>query len=284
MYFCSGDTNVNITYLSAELQKRLCVTGSEGNYTSTVGEFKGQPVQFGTAFDAGKVKVIQEVKEGTNEAAGTATLNGDQLMVVEEGKFNITLTYTKADGTQETYNAGSFDVESLTTKPELLEYLAGGEDGDGTTTWEWNEAAGAVWGNGPFGSGNKPQWWAVNYGADIDGQGSSKVGGVARNGSGAWFTIDINNKQAIGSDGVKLPISVSVLEHKDPTWDKGTISFPTATNDNFVIPMGVNVNGGNAVFQKYYVLVASDDKLVLTAAELPENGTAWFYVFKKKAK
>ena len=273
-----------ITYLSAELQKRLCVTGSEGNYTSTVGEFAGQPVQFGTAFDAGKVKVIQEVKEGTNEAAGTATLNGDQLMVVEEGKFNVTLTYTKADGTQETYNAGSFDVESLTTKPELLEYLAGGEDGDGTTTWEWNEAAGAVWGNGPFGSGNKPQWWAVNYGADIDGQGSSKVGGVARNGSGAWFTIDINNKQAIGSDGVKLPISVSVLEHKDPTWDKGTISFPTATNDNFVIPMGVNVNGGNAVFQKYYVLVASDDKLVLTAAELPENGNAWFYVFKKKAK
>ncbi|CUQ06974.1 Uncharacterised protein [Segatella copri] len=74
------------------------------------------------------------------------------------------------------------------------------------------------------------------------------------------------------------------MEHKDPTWDKGTISFPTATNDNFVIPMGVNVNGGNAVFQKYYVLVASDDKLVLTAAELPENGTAWFYVFKKKAK
>ena len=142
-----------ITYLSAELQKRLCVTGSEGNYTSTVGEFAGQ-----------------------------------------------------------------------------------------------------------------------------------KAGGVARNGSGAWFTIDINNKQAIGSDGVKLPISVSVLEHKDPTWDKGTISFPTATNDNFVIPMGVNVNGGNAVFQKYYVLVASDDKLVLTAAELPENGCAWFYVFKKKAK
>lgn len=284
MYFCSGDTNVNITYLSAELQKRLCVTGSEGNYTSTVGEFKGQPVQFGTAFDAGKVKVIQEVKEGTNEAAGTATLNGDQLMVVEEGKFNVTLTYTKADGTQETYNTGSFDVESLTTKPELLEYLAGGEDGDGTTTWEWNEAAGAVWGNGPFGSANKPQWWAVNYGADIDGQAGQKAGGVARNGSGAWFTIDINNKQAIGSDGVKLPISVSVLEHKDPTWDKGTISFPTATNDNFVIPMGVNVNGGNAVFQKYYVLVASDDKLVLTAAELPENGCAWFYVFKKKAK
>jgi hypothetical protein len=194
------------------------------------------------------------------------------------------LTYTKADGTQETYKAGSFDVETLTTKPKLLEYLAGGEDGDGTTTWEWNEAAGAVWGNGPFGSGNKPQWWAVNYGADIDGQAGQKAGGVARNGSGAWFTIDINNKQAIGSDGVKLPISVSVLDHKDPTWDKGSISFPTATNDNFVIPMGVNVNGGNVAFQKYYVLVASDDKLVLTAAELPENGCAWFYVFKKKAK
>ncbi len=28
------------------------------------------------------------------------SLNGNELMVVEEGKFNVTLTYTKADGTQ----------------------------------------------------------------------------------------------------------------------------------------------------------------------------------------
>ncbi len=65
-------------------------------------------------------------------------------------------------------------------------------------------------------------------------------------------------------------ISVSVLETTGTQpGDRGTISFPTATNDNFVIPMGVNVNGGNAVFQsKYYVLVASDDKLVLTAARI----------------
>jgi hypothetical protein len=132
-------------------------------------------------------------KEGADEAAGTATLNGDQLMVVEEGKFNITLTYTKADGTQETYNAGSFDVESLTTKPELLEYLAGGEDGDGTTTWEWNDKASGVWGNGSFGSGNGPQWWTVSY-TDIEGQGSSKAGGVKRSGTHAYFTIDTNSK------------------------------------------------------------------------------------------
>ena len=305
------DFSVNvdeITYLSSELTKRLCVEGSEGNYKSTISDFKGQAVQFGTAFDAAKVKVVQEMKdgvkgnvftvenangvlsdwaitkEGTTEAAGTATLNGDQLMVVETGKFNVTLTYTKADGSQATYNAGSFDVEDLTTKPELLEYLAGGEDGDGTTTWEWNEAAGAVWGNGPFGSGNKPQWWGVNYGDDIDGQGSAKVGGVARNGSGAWFTIDINNKKAIGSDGVELPISVSVLDHHDASWDKGSISFTGATADKFVIPMGIDVNNGNLPFEKFYVLVASDDKLVLTAEELPHNSCAWFYVFKKKAK
>jgi hypothetical protein len=295
-----------ITYLSAELQKRLCVTGSEGNYTSTVGEFAGQPVQFGTAFDAGKVKVIQEVKEGkkgnvftvengngvlsnwaitkegTNEAAGTATLNGDQLMVVEEGKFNITLTYTKADGTQETYNAGSFDVESLTTKPELLEYLAGGEDGDGTTTWEWNDKASGVWGNGSFGSGNGPQWWTVSY-TDIEGQGSSKAGGVKRSGTHAYFTIDTNSKTATNGDGTTLPIKVNVLEHKDASWDKGTISFPTVTNDKFVIPMGVNVNEGDAAFQKYYVLVASNDELVLAACQ-SDGSTGWYYVFKKKAK
>ena len=303
------DFTVNIdeiTYLSSEIQKRLCVEGSEGNYKSTINSFAGQLVSFGSTFDASKVKVSQETKdgkkgnvfsvengngvlsdwaitkEGASEAAGTASLNGDQLMVVETGKFNISLTYTKADGTTATYNAGTFDVEDLTTKPELLEYLAGGEDGDGTTTWEWDESAGAVWGNGPFGSGDKPQWWGVNYGDDIDGQGGSKEGGVARNGSKAWFTLDINNYKAIGSDGVTLPIAVSVLEHKDASWDKGTITFKNATATDFVIPMGINVNGGNVPFEKYYVLKAANDELVLTAAELPENGCAWFYVFKKK--
>jgi len=296
-----------ITYLSAELQKRLCVTGSEGNYTSTVGEFAGQPVQFGTAFDAGKVKVIQEVKDGkkgnvftvengngvlsdwaitkdgSSEPMGTATLNGDKLMVVEPGNYTLTLSYTLADGQKQTVEVGKYQVEELTTVPKLLNYLSGGDDGDGTTTWEWNDNASAVWGNGPFGSGKKPQWWAVSYN-DIEGQGSSKVGGVKRNGSHASFTIDMNNNTATNADGTTLPIKVNVLEHKDSKWDQGTISFPTATNDNYVIPMGVNVNAGNAVFQKYYVLVSSDDKLVLTAAEMPENGCAWFYVFKKKAK
>lgn len=303
------DFNINvdeITYLSSELMTRLCVEGSEGNYKSTCESFKGQPVQFGTSFDAAKVKVTQEVKdgkkgnvfvvenangvlsnwsitkEGTEEAAGTATANDDKLMVVEEGTYTIKLTYTKADGTEATYNAGSFVVEDLTTKPELLNYLAGGEGGEGKTTWEWNEKASGVWGNGPFGSGNGPQWWAVSY-TDIEGQGSGKVGGAARNGSHAYFTIDTNAKTATNGDGTTLPIKINVLEHKDASWDKGTISFPTVTNDNFVIPMGVNVNEGNAAFQKYYVLVASDDELVLTAAE--SNGSnAWFYVFKKKAK
>lgn len=214
---------------------------------------------------------------------GTATLNGDKLMVVEPGNYTLTLTYTLADGQKQTVEVGKYQVDELTTVPKLLNYLSGGDDGDGTTTWEWNDNASAVWGNGPFGSGKKPQWWAVSYN-DIEGQGSSKVGGVGRNGSHASFTIDMNNNTATNADGTTLPIKVNVLEHKDSKWDQGTISFPTATNDNYVIPMGVNVNGGNVAFQKYYVLVASDDKLVLTAAELPENGCAWFYVFKKKAK
>jgi len=304
------DFSVNvdeITYLSSELMNRLSVDGTEGNYKSTSASFKGQPVQFGTAFDAAKVKVTQEVKdgkkgnvftvenangvlsdwsitkEGTDEAAGTATANDDKLMVVEEGTYTINLTYTKADGSEATYNAGSFVVEELTTKPELLEYLAGGEGGDGTTTWEWNGKASSVWGNGPFGSGNGPQWWGVSY-TDIEGQGSGKAGGADRNGTHAYFTIDTNAKTATNGDGTTLPIKVNVLEHKDAAWDKGTISFPTVTNDKFVIPMGVNVNASDAAFQKYYVLVASDDELVLTAAEMPENGCAWFFVFKKKAK
>lgn len=305
------DFSVNvdeITYLSNELVSRLCVSGSEGNYSSTCPSFTGQSVQFGTTFDPSKVKVTQEVKdgvkgnvftvenangvlpewsltkEGDEEATGTTESNYDKMITVETGKYNVTLKYTTADGTVKTYNAGSFEVEGLTTVPEILEYLKGGEDGDGTTTWEWNEAAGAVWGNGPFGSGNKPQWWGVNYGSDIDGQAGPKAGGVERNGSGAWFTIDMNNKKAIGSDGVELAISVNVMDHHDESWDQGSITFKKATADNFVIPMGVDVNNGNLPFTKYYVLVASDDKLVLTAEELSHNNCAWFYVFKKKTE
>ncbi len=47
--------------------------------------------------------------------------------------------------------------------------------------------------------------------------------------------------------------------------------------------MGVNVNEGDAAFQKYYVLVASNDELVLAACQ-SDGSTGWYYVFKKKAK
>ena len=303
------DFNVNvdeISYLSAELQKRLCVEGSEGNYKSKIASIKGQPAQFGTEFDKAKVKVVQEIKEGVkgnvftvendnatladwaitkdgaNEPMATANLNDDKLMVVEPGHYTLTLTYTLANGSKDTYTVSTFDVEDLTTVPQLLQYLKGGENGDGTTTWEWSKKASSVWGNGPFGSGNKPQWWGVSL-TDIEGQGSGKNGGAARNGTNASFTLDMNNNTATNADGTTLPIKLNVLEHKDASWDQGTITFPTVTNDKFVIPMGVNVNEGNAAFQKYYVLVSSDDKLVLTAAE--SNGAnAWFYFFTKKTK
>lgn len=296
-----------ISLLSAELQKRLCVEGSEGNYKSKIASIKGQAVLFGTSFDKAKVKVVQEIKEGVkgnvftvendnatladwaitkdgaDEPMATANLNDDKLMVVEPGHYTLTLTYTLANGTKDTYTVAAFDVEDLTTVPVLLQYLKGGENGDGTTTWEWSKKASAVWGNGPWGSGNKPQWWGVSL-TDIEGQGSSKVGGATRNGTNASFTLDMNKNIATNADGTSLPFKLNVLEHKDASWDQGTITFPTATNDKFVIPMGVNVNKDNEVFTKYYVLVSSDDKLVLTAAEMPLNGCAWFYVFKKKAK
>ena len=47
--------------------------------------------------------------------------------------------------------------------------------------------------------------------------------------------------------------------------------------------MGVNVNEGDAAFQKYYVLVASNDELVSSSLS-PDGSTGWYYVFKKKAK
>lgn len=295
-----------ISYLSAELQKRLCVEGSEGNYKSTIASVKGQVMQFGTSFDKAKVKVVQEVKEGVkgnvftvendnatladwaitkegaDEPMATANLNNDKLMVVEPGHYTLTLTYTLANGSKETYTIDSFDVEDLTTVPTLLQYLKGGEDGDGTTTWEWSKKASAVWGNGPFGSGNKPQWWGVSL-TDIEGQGSSKAGGAARSGTNASFTLDMNTNIATNADGTSLPFKLNVLEHKDASWDQGTITFPTVTDDKFVIPMGVNVNENNVAYNKFYVLVSSDDKLVLSSVQ-SDGSTGWFYVFTKKAK
>lgn len=176
-----------------------------------------------------------------------------------------------------------FRVDKLTTIPELFKYLAG-EDGKGTT-WEWNSFATSVWGNGPANSGDKPQWWGVSY-DDITGQGSGKPCGAERNGKDAYFTLDWATKTASSSDGkVKgLMFKVNPLEHRadaESGWDLGTITFE-ASGENFVVPMGIDVNNGNLPFQKYYVLKASGKRLVLCAEELPKNSCGWFYMFRLK--
>lgn len=305
------DYTVNVDqiyYLSDELQKRLNVDTEKSKVGHYVSKINGQQVQFTNDFDPNKVKVTQEIGPNgelgnkftlvnenpvlsdwkiSNDEVGdaTANLNSDALLVGDAGhEYTLTLTYTKADGTQAVGYEKKFRVDALTTIPELFTYLAGA-DGTGTT-WEWNSFAGNVWGNGPATSGDKPAWWGVSY-DDISGQGGSKVGGISRNGKDAWFKIDWKNKVATSSDASVAPVKFKVnpLEHKtgaESGWDLGTITFES-TDDNFVVPMGVDVNNGNKAFQKYYVLKASGKRLVLVAPTTKGNDAeGWFYMFKEK--
>ena len=306
------DFSVNVDelyYLTSTLQKRLCIDTDKskmGNYVSAIKEIKGQKVQLGTDFDKSKVEVIQE--KGPNGELGNkftvrnensvlsdwtisnpkigdanSNLNLDTLLVGDPGEYELTLKYTKSDGTQETVSMGKYTVDKLTTVPYLFTYLAG-EDGKGTS-WEWNPTAGNVWGNGNIASDTKPSWWGVSY-DDIDGQGAEKPAGKERNGKNAYFTIDWATKTASSSDGkVKLSFKVNPLEHNPKAasgWDLGTITFAQASGENFVIPMGVDVNNGNVPFQKYYVVRGDSKRLVLAAEEIPGNGTGWFYMFRQK--
>lgn len=297
-----------IYYLSEELQKRLNIDTDKSKVGNYISKITGQPVTFSNDFDPAKVHVTQEIGPNgelgnkftlvnenpvlsdwkiTNDEVGDATANSnsDALLVGDAGyEYTLTLTYTKADGTQAIGYQHKFKVDKLTTIPELFKYLAG-EDGTGTT-WEWNSFATSVWGNGPANSGDKPQWWGVSY-DDISGQGGSKVGGDTRNGKNAWFKIDWKNKVATSSDASVTPVKFKVnpLEHKagaESGWDLGTITFE-ATDANFVIPMGVDVNNGNKAFQKYYVLKASGKRLVLVAPTTKGNDAeGWFYMFRQK--
>lgn len=298
-----------IYYLTDELQKRLCIDtekSKKGNYVSAIKEIQGQKVQFCNTFDQNKLQVIQEIgpngEKGnkfavrnengvlsdwtiSNPEIGDASsnLNLDTLLVGDPGVYDLTLKCTKADGTTETVDLGQYTVEKLTTIPELFTYLAG-EDGTGTT-WEWNPLAGNVWGNGNINSDTKPSWWGVSYDA-IDDEGDGKPCKKARNGKDAYFTLDWATKTASSSDGkvTGLKFKVNPLEHNanaDAGWDLGTITFE-ASGEDFVVPMGVDVNHGNVAFQKYYVLKASGKRLVLAAKEVEDNGCGWFYMFRLK--
>lgn len=294
-----------IYYLTDALTKRLCVSGTPGNYRSTDKDVLGNmEVKFGTTFDPAKVKVVQEkdnngvggnvfnvyngngvltnwklISLADNSEAGTSDTNVGKMLTLSFGKYKIVLDYQKADGTTGTYDAGTFDVQTMTYKTELIQYLSGGADGDGTTTWEWDLDADGVWGNGPYGSGNAPQWWIVKIG-DIDGQAGGHALSLEGHGQGAWFTLDLNNWKIVNSDGTETAFKINVLDHKKEGWDQGALEVVSL--DKPAIPMGIDVNHGNAVFAKYYILTAKDGKLAITAGEMPENGCAWFYMFRLK--
>ena len=304
------DFTVNVDeiyFLSEEMQKRLNIDTDKSKVGNYISKITGQQVIFSNDFDPAKVHVTQEIGPNgelgnkfilvnenpvlsewkiSNDEVGdaTANCNSDALLVGDAGyEYTLTLTYTKADGTQAIGYQHKFRVDKLTTIPELFKYLAG-EDGTGTT-WEWNSFATSVWGNGPANSGDKPQWWGVSY-DDITGQGGSKPCGSERNGKDAYFTLNWATKTASSSDGkVKgLKFKVNPLEHRanaESGWDLGTITFE-ASGENFVVPMGIDVNNGNLPFQKYYVLKASGKRLVLCAEELPKNNCGWFYMFRLK--
>ena len=307
------DFTVNVDeiyYLSDELQKRLNIDTKKSSVGNYISKITGQKLQFSNEFDPAKVHVTQEI--GPNGELGnkftlvnenpvlsdwkisnaelgdaTANQNSDALLAGDPGyEYTLTLTYTKADGTQAVGYEKKFRVDALTTIPTLFACLEG-EDGTGTT-WEWNSFASNVWGNGNFSSDTKPTWWGVSY-DNIDGQGESKPGGVVRNGKNASFTFNWATKTATNADGTTVTFKANPLDHNpkggDGWVDYGSITFGVSTG-KYVIPMGIDVNyaQGNKEqpYEKFYVVKAEGKRLVLVAEEIPGNCNGWYYMFRQK--
>lgn len=222
-----------------------------------------------------------EVKDvATGEIMATSDLNSDNLLVISDtGEYEIIVNYTKADGTTGSYSAGKYTIECYTNKPVIIEYLSGET---GVSTWQWFQGNAAVWGNGPWASGDGPAWWINNLDT-MDGNGGGHPGGEARNGINATFTLDFNTGIATNSDGTQCAFKVLPLKHGHDSadgWDKGCIHFE-ASGSTYVVPMGVNVNGGDEPFQDLYIVKAEDDRLNLTAEEQSGNWCAWFMLFQR---
>ncbi len=222
-----------------------------------------------------------EVKDvATGEIMATSDLNSDNLLVISDtGEYEIIVNYTKADGTTGSYSVGKYTIECYTNKPVIIEYLSGET---GVSTWQWFQGNAAVWGNGPWASGDGPAWWTNNLDS-MDGNGGGHAGGVARNGINATFTLDFNTGIATNSDGTQCAFKVLPLKHGHDSadgWDKGCIHFE-ASGSTYVVPMGVNVNGGDEPFQDLYIVKAEDDRLNLTAEEQSGNWCAWFMLFQR---
>lgn len=211
----------------------------------------------------------------------SSNLNIDQLLVISDtGEYEIILNYTKADGTTGSHSFGNYTIECYTNKPVIIEYLSGET---GVTEWQWFQGNAAVWGNGPWASGDGPAWWTNNLDS-MDGNGGGKPGGTARNGINATFTLDFNTGIATNSDGTSCAFKVLPLKHGHDSadgWDKGCIHFDVS-GSAYVVPMAVNVNGGDEPFQDMYIVKAEDGRLNLTSEEQSGNWCAWFFLFEQK--
>lgn len=293
--------------LYGEFTKEFTVNVEEITYlTKALSDRLGSAAAFNTNFDASKIKIEQEVDEkigkkgnvftvsnkngvltdwkvidkATNEVMATSNLNDDKLLVIaESGEYEIQIEYMKADGSKGSHSCGVFEIECYTNKPEIIDYLSGET---GVSKWQWFQGNAAVWGNGQWASGVGPAWWTNNLDA-MDGQGGSHPGGVARNGIAATFELDFNTGIATNSDGTSCAFKVLPLKHghdSEAGWDLGCIHFDVS-GATYVVPMGINVNGGDQPFEDMFIVKAEDDRLNLTAEEQAINNCAWFFLFER---
>ena len=287
-----------IAYIPDDIQKRLGDNVKEFNNTfdKTKVEIKqmltdgkeGQGNLFQVINNSGQLSYWRLYNKTTGEVSCSASNNSDMVYTMDPGDYTVFLDYTKADGTTETYSAGEFTIPDVTYIPEVIVYLRDGkkDPGAASSEWQWFQGNAAVWGNGPWASGDGPAWWTNNLDS-MDGNGGGKPGGTARNGINATFTLNFetfDSGTAVNSDGTTCPFKVYPLKHGHDAasgWDMGCLHFD-ASGSTYVVPMAVNVNGGDEPFQDMYIVKASGGRLNLTSEEQAVNGCAWFFLFEQK--
>ncbi len=103
------------------------------------------------------------------------------------------------------------------------------------------------------------------------------------------MTFDLNGGRNLTLKAASVPSAGTTKGTFDlkfdiykPGWDVGKL-----TTTNTTVINGIYVNNGNAVVENFYVLNLTADQLVLSSPEpgvTGDWGTAWFWMFKPKAK
>jgi hypothetical protein len=218
-----------------------------------------------------------EVMFSWDYAWGVSRKQTDTVRMLVPGTYTINITATTAGGIVETTKEVTVTQADPTAfqEPEW-EYLTNLTVGK---TWVWDDTQAGPWGNGGFKGCYAPCWWVVSMSDLVTrGVGSDEMTFDLNGGQNLTLTAASTPESYAGVTEGSFDLSFDVYKEG---WDVGML-----TTTNVTIINGIQVNYSNQIEDEFYILVLTEDQLVLSAPEpgvTSDWGTAWFWMFKPKS-